>query len=334
MLEANTRRLRFFPLLAYLERLTAGAVRLGGVGPVSKEMIRLRNDPSLGFHSADITSVSLRSVPRQADDPLAGSRPLFEVVCTFLGLSGSSSPLPTYLVEEVAQEDPDRPARRELLDLFHHRLLSLLYRLEAKYELTSELTSSFSDPWSHRLFALAGFDTYEQPPAVVLKAWQLLRVLSLLATRKRTAERLEVALEDVLGKHLEGARVHVRQFVGRWVEIDLSRRVRLGRANHRLGHNIVLGGKAYDLAGKIQIEIAPLPSRAYKKLLPDGELLPAVRELVALFIREPLEYTLELGLVESVTQTFRVSGQDPSQLGRDTWLGNKRQSRLSVQGVS
>ncbi|NVJ25481.1 MULTISPECIES: type VI secretion system baseplate subunit TssG [Myxococcus] len=323
-------RVGFFPLVAFLERLTKDAVRVGGSGPVNEEMIRFRHDPSLGFPSGDVSEVTLRQVPVRPEDPYS-SRPLFEVVTRFLGLTGAVSPLPHYIAEEVAQEDPDAPVRREFLDLFHHRLLSLLYRIESKYRITSETDTSFTDQWSRRLLALGGFDTYEQPRKGGLPTWRLLRIAPLLASRSRTAEQLEVALQDVLNEDLEGARVSVRQFVGRWVDIDA--RVQLGRANHQLGRNMLLGGKAFDRTGKIQLHISPLPPRAYKRLMPDGDLLPLVREVVSLFVRDPLEYDLELGLTEGVRQQFRLSRKEPSQLGRDTWLGSSQQTHLSVPVV-
>ena len=154
---------------------------MGELGPVLQEQIRFRHDPSLGFSSGDVSDVVLRQVPVQEDDELA-RRPLFEVVTTFLGLTGSASPLPMYVAEEVAQEDPDRPVRREFLDLFHHRLLSLLFRIESRYRVTTELTSTCDDQWSRRILALAGFDTFEQAWPGKLPAWRMLRIAPILAS--------------------------------------------------------------------------------------------------------------------------------------------------------
>jgi len=324
-------RLGFFQLVAYLERLTAsGTARVGSAGPVNEEMIRFRHDPSLGFSSGDVSSVTLRQVPVRAEEPHS-RRPLFEVVTHFLGLTGSISPLPMYIAEEVAQEDPDHAVRREFLDLFHHRLLSLLYRIEAKYRVSSESNFDNTDQWSRRLLALAGFDTYEGERASKLPIRRLLRIVPLLASRARTAEKLEAALEDVLGEELEGARVRVEQFVGRWVDIDA--RLQLGRDNNSLGKNTVLGGKAYDRMGKVKIHIEPMPTSVYRRMLPGGDLLPQAREVVRLFLKDPLEYEFELGLTEGVTQTFNLSSTQSAQLGRDTWLGKGRQVRLSIPGM-
>lgn len=322
--------LGFFQLVAYLERLTAEAARVGSVGPVNEEMIRFRHDPSLGFSSGDVSQVTLREVPVRADEPYS-RRPLFEVVTHFLGLTGSVSPLPLYIAEEVAQEDPDHAVRREFLDLFHHRLLSLLYRIESKYRITSESNSTCTDQWSRRLLALAGFDTYESARKSQLPPHRLLRIVPLLASRARTAEKLEAALEEVLGDNLEGARVRVDQFVGRWVDIDA--RLQLGRDNNLLGKTTVLGGRAYDRTGKIKVHIEPLPSSVYRRLLPGGDLLQQAREVMKLFLKDPLEYELELGLTEGVTQTFSLSSQQPAQLGLDTWLGKGTQVRLTVPAM-
>jgi type VI secretion system protein ImpH len=327
-LAREARHVGFFPLVAQLERLTTGAVRVGEVGPVNEEMIRFRHDPSLGFSAGDVSEVSLRQVPVRAEEPYT-RRPLFEVVTHFLGLTGAVSPLPLYIAEEVAQEDPDFAVRREFLDLFHHRLLSLLYRIESKYRVSSESTRPCDDQWSRRLLSLAGFDTYESQREGKLPAWRLLRIVPLLAGRARTAEKLEAALEDVLGEELQGAWVRVEQFIGRWVEIDA--RLQLGRSNHQLGKTTVLGGKAYDRTGKIKIHIAPLPHQVYRRLLPEGDLFPLLREVVHIFMRDPLQYELELELTEGVTQTFNLASEEPARLGRDTWLGEGKQLRLNVQ---
>ncbi|WP_395818324.1 type VI secretion system baseplate subunit TssG [Archangium minus] len=322
--------LGFFQLVSYLERLTAEAARVGSVGPVNEEMIRFRHDPSLGFSSGDISEVKLRRVPVRAEEPYT-RRPLFEVVTHFLGLTGSVSPLPMYIAEEIAQEDPDHAVRREFLDLFHHRLLSLLYRIESKYRVTSESNSGNTDQWSRRLLAVAGFDTYEGNGTSKLPTRRLLRIVPLLNSRARTADKLEAALEDVLGDELQGARVRVEQFVGRWVDIDA--RLQLGRNNHILGKNTVLGGKAFDRMGKIKIHIEPVPTTVYRRMLPGGDLLVMAREVVRLFLKDPLEYEFELGLTEGVTQTFNLSSTQSAQLGRDTWLGKGKQIRLSIPVV-
>jgi len=314
---------RFVPLVALLEQLTAGAVRVGGDGPPSEEAIRFRHDPSLTFSSGDVSQ--LRLVPRVDEwgQSHGGPKHVFEVVTTFLGLTGASSPLPGYMVEEIAQEDPDRPLRQHFLDLFHHRLLSLLYRALTRYMPEAEATRAGDDVWTRRVLALAGLDTYERGPSVGLSVSQLLRLAPLLSARARTGRTLELALSDVLREDLGEARVTVRQFAGSWVEVDSEQRMMLGKLNSHLGRTSMLGGKLFDRAGKFIIGISPLDGGTYHRLLPEGDLSPLVREVVALVVRDPLECALELGVHEDVLGAFQLKKKNAARLGRNTYLGGR-----------
>jgi type VI secretion system protein ImpH len=103
----------------------------GDYGPVNEESIRFRHDPSLTFATSDVSSIKAR--PRRAGETGDGpDEPVYEITTTFLGLTGTVSPLPTYMAEEVLHEDHDRPAQREFLDVFHHRIISLFYRAHAR----------------------------------------------------------------------------------------------------------------------------------------------------------------------------------------------------------
>jgi type VI secretion system protein ImpH len=323
-LQFSTGDVRFLPLVALLERLTSGAVRVGGDGPPIEEAIRFRHDPSLTFSAGDVSQVKL--VPRKSEWGVeqGGPKHVFEVITTFLGLTGASSPLPGYMVEEIAQEDPDRPVRRQFLDLFHHRLVSLLYRALSRYLLEGEATRAGDDVWSRRVLALAGLDTYERGPSVRLSVGQLLRLAPLLATRARTARTLELALTDVLRNELGEARITVRQFAGSWVEVDPDQRMQLGRLNSHLGRTSMLGGRLFDRAGKFIIGIAPLDGATYHRLLPEGDLSPLVREVVTLVVRDPLECALELGVAEDALGAFQLKMKNPARLGQNTYLGGRK----------
>jgi type VI secretion system protein ImpH len=158
---------------------------------------------------------------------------------------------------------------------------------------------------------------------VGLSVSQLLRLAPLLATRARTGRTLELALSDVLREELGEARVTVRQFAGSWVEVDPEQRMMLGKLNSHLGRTSMLGGKLFDRAGKFIIGISPLEGGTYHRLLPEGDLSPLVREVVALVVRDPLECALELGVNEDVLGAFQLKKKNAARLGRNTYLGGR-----------
>jgi type VI secretion system protein ImpH len=316
-------RARFFPLVSFLERLTSGAQPLGGDGPASEEGIRFRHDPAMTFSAGDVVQVKAREERIRPNDPDSPTRMLFEVVTTFLGLTGSVTPLPLYVAEEVAKEAADENTiRRDFLDVFHHRLLSLVYRIRSRYDLGSGFTAGADDRWSQRLLALGGLP--KQRPGSLVPAWRLLRLSPLLSTRARTALGLEACLSDALEDHLGQGKVEVKQFAGSWADLEIAQRLQLGRANHALGKNAVLGSKVYFRAGSFLIRLGPLDEKTYRRFLVDGDLRPVVAEVVQTYLADPLEYQLELWLAKEAGVGFRLQARGGSRLGRDTWLGGKK----------
>jgi len=325
----------FFALVALLERLLPAEARVGGAGPPSAEAIRFRHDPALSFSAGDVASVD-RAKPPADPFEAAQAKPRFEVTTTFLGVTGSSTPLPLYLAEEVALEDPDRPLRRDFLDLFHHRLLSFLYRLVARYDASAEFVSGGADEWSKRILALGGTDAFGDV-APRLPSWRLLRLAPLLAARARNATTLEIALGDVLGRELDGARITVEEFTGTWVELEQPQLARLGVANHRLGQDLVLGERIHDRAGKFRIVFQSLTNRGYERLLPNGNLFPVVKEVVGRMLADPLAYELELVLAIGAVPPFALSSSSSgARLGETTWLGGRAhgETRVTVDVAS
>jgi type VI secretion system protein ImpH len=322
-ISAAARGARFAPLVSLLERLLPSPARVGGAGPAIEETVRLRHDPSLAFSAGDVAAVKLKETPADAEDFRNGGRQYFEVTTSFLGLTGSVTPLPYYLAEEVAQEEVEQPHRREFLDLFHHRLLALLFRVLSKYDLASEHVVDGSDIWSKRILSLAGFDTFDTPATGDFPTWRLLRLSTLLSSRVRNAHSLEMALEDVLGEVLEGTRVHVREFVALWAPIAPVQRMRLGRENSTLGRSAVLGSRVLDRSGAFEIGLGPVTFDTYQRFLPGGDLPAQITSVVALFTREPLEHVLRVELKPETIPRLRLPASKGAGLGRDTWLGQR-----------
>ena len=321
---APAARYGFVALVSLLERLHPEAVRVGGAGPPANEHLRFRHDPGLTFHTSDIAGVRLAPRPNAAIDPFAAAeaRDIIEITTTFLGLSGSVSPLPGHIAEEICGEDPDDRARGAFLDVFHHRFLSLLYRLLVKYDYPREFLAGGTDDWSKRILALAGV---QAEGAAGLPTWRLLRLAPLLATRARGAHSLELALTDVLGDQLEGATFSITQFVGAWVPLEPGQETQLGRSNCLMGKNFLLGQRVFDRGGKFRLSVGPLNNKVFDRLRPEGDLFPIVREVVGLMNPDPLAYDLELVLAKAETPPLQLSARGgTSRLGQNSWLGKRR----------
>lgn len=315
---ARASELGFFRLVALIERMCPGFVRIGGDGPVGSEAIRFRHDQSLAFNPSDVTSAKVVS-----HEPLK-----VEVTTSFLGLSGSVSPLPVHIAEELVDEE-EGATQRAFLDLFHHRLLSLLYRGVIKYRLASEATDSGADAWARRLLDLAGVDTVTQRQTLDLRT--MLMLLPALAVARRSPSALASALGLVLANDLPGAKVEVEPLVGEWVVLAKGDLCRLGTAKSRLGQDMVLGTRVFDAASKFRIKIGPVDSDAFLRLGADSPLRGTIDAVVALFVNDWLSYDVAVTVDESRRRVRLSSQEGSSRLGVDSWLGQYDVKTASVR---
>ncbi len=317
----------FVPLVALLERLAPEAVRPGEDGPPAREAVQFHHDPRLIFHTADVSQIQ-RARPSVGAFEDVEHKAAFDITTTFLGLSGVVSPLPAHMAETVALEDPERGTLAGFLDVFHHRLLSLLYRLLVKYDYPREYLAGAEDAWSERVLALAGVPPIQNLDT--LPRWRLLRLAPLLFSHGRNARTLELALTDVIGPELPGATFTIEEFVGAWVALEDQHLVRLGAANSSLGKDFLLGTKLFDRGGKFKITVGPLSQEDANRLRPAGDLFAVLREVVGLVNLDPLTYDLELVLDVGAAPPLALSRTGTTRLGLDSWLGSCKEQETKI----
>jgi type VI secretion system protein ImpH len=321
-LEKDARRYSFFRLVYLLERIHDKAPPVGQLGPVADERIRLRADTSLTFSASDISAVSHVEYP----DGIERTR----VTNTFMGLYGAVSPLPMYYVEELAQsayQGGPQPIR-EFFDIFHHRLLSLLYRTWTKYRFAMMYKKGGADPFTRRMLCCVGLDGFRGAGSSVnvghgsasaggLDRFLLLRYAPLLATQSRSARGLEVVLSDLF----RTIGIRIEQFVGHWTRLEKPRRNRLGVMNHQIGETFTLGRYVYDGTGRFTLVLGPLDYDEYLSFLPNGSRRLLLLRVIATFTRGQHDVMLELHVKTDAAPRFQLGSPRAATLTRTSWLG-------------
>jgi len=316
----------FLPSILYLERAMGGSVRVGDNGPLEEEGLRFQHDPTLQFSTADVRQIELRTRHTPEERPYHH----YLVTTTFLGLTGGVSPLPDYIADEVATEDSESPLRRSFLDIFHHRLVSLLFRGVVKYRYPSEFVSGGRDAWSRRLLCLTGVDAFADPTPDGTHWEQWLRLSPLLVAARRGPRSLRLALEDEFGDALGEATIAIEEFVGDWVEVDDRQLFRLGAANHVLGKEAILGRRIFDRSAKFRVDIGPVSHQVLRRFQGNGDLRQRLDRIVRSVIHEPFDYEVGLSLAEGAAPGIKLSGRGGHSLGEDTWLGKRTSGETTV----
>ena len=323
-------RFAFQQAVRLLQLLHPEAVPVGYQGPADKEALRFTGWLSLAFPPGDLASV--RTWDREPDglgnvDP----RPRFVLEATFLGLYGSSSPLPTCYTEELLDQD-EPEAERAFYDLFQHRLISLVYRSWERYRIAARFRADGSDYYSQRLGRLLHVSDREVPDDSGMPRLRLLALAGLLSQTPRSAINLKAALET----SFSGVRFEVDSFVPRWQTIPRDQHSRLGGLNSILGVDTLLGERIRDCACTFRVRVATEGFHDYADFLPSGARFRALREVIDLFNSDSLDYELEVGLPAAGAPPFALGNQN-ARLGWSTWLGRPDevdcQIRLFFEGA-
>lgn len=310
------KRFSFFQVVRLLKDRFPRAPEPGHQGPPSKERIHFRPSLDMAFSSSDVEQV------RRWVEPESGEEH-FEVTCTFLGAYGQASPLPTYYSEYFLNiEEESKGFVRQFVDLFHHRLISLFYRVWQKYRIEANYRADGTDVYSVALANLLGISEDLLPRRQGVRSWSLLGIAGLLAQQPRSA----IILRQMLRDAFPNIDVEVEQCIRQWVSVPADQVNALGEGNCAIGKDLTMGQRVRDRASTFRILLGPISLKDLQSFYPQGRNMVFLRELVDLFNTDCLDYEVvlrvkpwEIPPLEMANPTARV--------GWSTWLGQTVQPK-------
>ncbi|SEM60514.1 type VI secretion system protein ImpH [Pseudomonas sp. ok272] len=276
-------------------------------------------NPSLGFPGSDVDRVEFFHEHGQLR-----ARLRFNLI----GLVGAGSPLPAFYGEQALGDHDGGNPTRDFLDLFHDRLHRLMLPVWRKYRFHASFRVGALDPFSSQLFALIGLGGDDIRSAGDLNWKRLLPYLGLLSLRAHSA----ALIEAVLRYYFKHAELTIEQCVERRVAIQDDQLNGLGRANHRLGDNLVLGDRVRDRSGKFRIHIRQLDWQRFHEFLPIGPGYQPLCALVRFTQRDPLDYDIRLVLRQEQIHELRPGEHNACRLGWTSWLGREHADGVVTLG--
>ena len=342
-------RFDFFQAVRILERAAARAAesRPAGAGqPVGEdsaprqEAVRFRAQVGLAFPASPVARVE-RPAAEDASAAAPGGRP-WEMLVTFLGLIGPHGVLPEHytslVIERVRFKDY---TLRDFLDMFQHRTVSLFFRAWEKYRFPigyekSQSLARGEDRFTRSLYCLVGLGPTALRRRSRYDDEALLYYAGLFAQRPPSAVSLETLLADYFA-----VPVALRQFQGQWLALSQEDRSLLPAAhdlrgqNNRLGGNVVIGERVWDVQSKFRIRLGPLEYARFRQFLPSGPSLPTLGQLVRTYVGPQWDFEVQPVVRAAEAPWCRLGGdrQDPSRLGWNTWLRNRPLSRDADDAV-
>lgn len=273
-----------------------------------REAVRFRSRVGLDFPATDVEAVEL---PRTPVQPAS-----MEV--NFMGLAGISGPLPDWVTELVMDRTRDGDTvLRDFLDLFNHRLISLLFRGRKKYRPALTHTSPHGTRAARVGFALLGLGVPALQNRMGVPDRALLPYAGLLA-----GPRSQIGLERLLEGYFQ-VPVKVQPFQGDWWRLADHEVTRLGRLdgqNARLGEGAVLGRRVRDQQTALEIRLGPLTLRQHREFLPNGRRHQALDSLTRFYLGWEYDFRFRLEISARRVPPIRLGAGRDVRLGWTSWL--------------
>jgi type VI secretion system protein ImpH len=254
------------------------------------------------------------------------------MVVSFLGLTGPVGALPTHYTSLILQRLREKDSSlRDLLDLFNHRLLSLFYRAWEKYRLAfayerSQLEKGGKEPdrAMQALYSLVGLGTRGLRGRLDVGDEAFVFYGGHWAHHPRSAAALELSLGDYFELPIQVCQLH-----GHWLRLERDDQSQLpsprqprGR-NNRLGLDLVLGERLWDVQSKFRLRVGPLKYEQFRGFLPVvGHSLRRLCQMTRSYVGLEFVFDVQLVLLPAEVPWLKLGteGDDRPYLGWNTWL--------------
>ncbi len=326
-------RFEFYQAVKLLEMLAPDALPVAEGSEPEAEPVRFRSRVGLDFPASEIDQLIRPKAPGPRDGTAPGppdGPPVMTV--NFLGLAGVLGPLPLPMTEVVVERTwRQDTALRDFLDLFNHRLVSILARARKRYRPAFAWKAPDQGPFARTAAALAGLGTPGLSGRMAVPDRALLVYTGLLAQQPRS----QVGLEILLGHYFE-IPAAVRPFVGRWLTLDPGDRTALGLSGRHqlLGRGAVLGARVWDQSSGFELCLGPLHLHQFLAFLPIGRAFRSLVDLVRFYAGDGLDFRVRLTLKAGEVPPCRL-GWGP-RLGWSSWLKTRHfeedDSQVVVRG--
>lgn len=248
----------------------------------------------------------------------------FVLYVNFLGLYGSSSPLPVYYTEELIRDEADdNYSTTDFIAAVNNPVYGLYQKARDKYRIFQQLLESQPEYLLERIFSFAGASLgeirkrFENP-------YVLFPYLGLLSMFPRSAQ----GLETILRGELPDCQVQVEEFVPSLEDIPECQLMRLGEDNCELGECCYLGNRINTIDGTVRLHILCRQEEIFSSLMPGREMYRKLGAIFQVYMIDRVRIMLRVRM-ENTRNADLTLGRLDNPLGISSFLGglNRRQSQ-------
>lgn len=301
-------RFGFYQAVRLLERDASEKPAMGEGSAAEREPVRFSANVSLAFPASEISDITPGGAP---DLPV-------RMAVNFMGLAGSIGPLPAPYTELILERRRHRDtALKDFLDIFNHRLISLLYRVRKIHRPGFDLAHPSKSRFSGYFLSLMGLGTPGLQDRMEVSDRALLHYTALLAQQPRSMSGLTTLLSDYFKVPVAG-----RQLKGQWFRLDADQLTRIGRTgqNQILGRGTLLAFRVWEQQSRFELYFHSLNLDTFLSFLPPGPAWRPLCQLTRFYTGMAQDFFFRLTLGPESVPRARLGTAGGARLGWTAWL--------------
>ncbi|MBX3366331.1 MAG: type VI secretion system baseplate subunit TssG [Phycisphaeraceae bacterium] len=306
----------FLQAVRRLEAAHAERPRVGRSDRISEDPVRFGQEASLAFPPSTISRV----VKPDGDHTVSSPRMLVH----FMGLLGPNGPLPLHVTEYAHDRElnsRDQTLSR-FLDIFNHRMISLMYRAWSVGHQAVSFDRPDEDPFGNYVLSLAGYGTPSLQDRDRVSDLAKQHFAGRLAIQTRNPEGLAAIISSYFG-----VRCSIEEYVGRWMDLPTDAVCVLGAdpASGTLGKTCIVGSRTWDVLQSFRIRLGPMGLADYERFLPFGKSFGRLYDWVLNYSGREFCWDCRLILKREEVPAVRLGSS--GRLGWTTWLNTNPPER-------
>lgn len=302
-------RFEFHQAIKLLEYLYPKAVPFGETVNPQNEVVSVKSRVYFESLSSDIYSLENIPLPSHSHEP-----PILNV--NFMGIAGIQGPLPFPYSEMIIQRVRNGDSSlKDFLDIFNHRLISLLHRIRKQYLISLNTLSPEKTEIAVGLKSFLGIGQPSLQNRLHVPDRSLLNYAGLYWSHPHSAQGLQAILSNYFQIPL-----HIHKCIGRWCPLAKNQQTHIGLHGQwqKLGQGATLGTRVWDQQSHFRIHLGPLSPKQLDLFLPMGKGFDRLKDLTKLYIGPQMDFSIMYS-AENPPSTLL---KEKSYLGWRSWLGS------------
>lgn len=305
----------FHQAIKILEMMHPDALPLGYGSSPEQEAMSLKSRVLFSYPPSDIYEISLGC----SNDNSYTSPVILKV--NFLGIAGANGPLPLPYSERIFERfKASDPVAADFLDIFNHRLLSILHRIRRKHWVGLDSINPHKTHLAQVIYSFIGLRTKHLQDRMPFRNRNLLFYAGLFWQQPKSHEGLRM----ILG-HYFNLPVKVVPFKGGWEKIEATQVSKIGSKGqfNCLGQGAMLGERIWNATQKLTICLGPLTKGQFHSFLPkEKNNYQKFCEIVRFYLGVQQKFEINLVVKAPDVEFTRLAGH--TYLSWTSWLKSHR----------